>query len=130
MDGVVHDGADYEERRIGRVTIISPKGRLKGSLELSLRDRFDELVREGCDQVLINLELLPYLDSSELGRLIRCHLSVRKAGGRVRICNISDKVSTLMKMTRLDTVLELYGTVEEALAEIGEPGGQDGLPVS
>lgn len=120
MNPVVHDGVDYQERRIGSVTVITPKGSLKGSLENILRDRFDELVREGSGQVLINLELMPYMDSTELGRLIRCHLSVRKAGGKVRVCNLSDKVTQLMKMTHLDTVLNLYGTVEEALAEFGE----------
>ena len=43
---------------------------------------------------------------------------MRQAGGRVRLCNLSEKVRTLMKMTRLDTVLDLYATEEEALASI------------
>lgn len=130
MNPVIHDGVDYQERRVGRVTIISPKGSLKGSRENILRDRFDELVRQGCDQVLIDLGFMPYMDSAELGRLIRCHLSVRRAGGRVRVCNLSEKVAGLMRMMHLDTVLDLYGSVEEALAEFGESEAQAGRSVS
>ena len=62
------------------------------------------------------------MDSIELGRLIRCHLSVRQAGGCVRLCNLSEKVRMRMKMTRLDTVLKLYGSEEEALEGIRRIG--------
>jgi len=61
---------------------------------------------------------MPYMDSTELGRLIRSHLAVRQAGGRVRLCNLSAKVLTLMRLTHLDTVLDLYQTEKEALASI------------
>ncbi len=98
------------------VIVLSPEKGLKGEGESTLRDRLDELVREGRLQILIDLQRVPHVDSTELGRLIRAHLSVRRAGGRVRLCNLSDRVRTLMKMTRLDTVLDLYGTEQEALA--------------
>lgn len=73
-------------------------------------------MRQGSLDVLVNLQQLPYIDSTELGRLIRAHISVRQAGGRVRLCNLSERVVTLLKLSRLDTVLEIHGTEEEALA--------------
>jgi anti-sigma B factor antagonist len=109
------------ERRAEDVVILSVGRALKGEGEAILKNRLDELVREGILQILIDLKELPYVDSTELGRLIRCHLSVRQAGGRVRLCNLSPKIMSLMKLTRLDTVLELYGTEEEALAGIHAP---------
>jgi anti-anti-sigma factor len=84
-------------------------GGLRGSGEATLRDRLDTLVRQGRLDVLINLRHMPYVDSAELGRLIRAHLSVRQAGGRVKLCGISEKVMSLLRLTRLDTVLDLYG---------------------
>ena len=41
-----------------------------------------KLMRAGQRHILIDLKTLPNLDSTELGRLIRCHLAVRQAGGR------------------------------------------------
>ena len=107
-----------KERNVDGVVILSLERGLKGMGEATLKERLDELVRAGHIQILIDLGGLPYVDSTELGRLIRCHLSVRQAGGRVRLCNLSEKVRMLMKMTRLDTVLELYGSEEEALEGI------------
>jgi anti-sigma B factor antagonist len=106
------------ERNVDGVVILSVQRNLKGEVETSLRERIDELMRNGERQILIDLKTLPNLDSTELGRLIRCHLAVRQAGGRVRLCNLSEKVRTLMKLTRLDTVLDLYDTEEEALVQI------------
>jgi len=111
-----------KERIVDGVVILSLERGLKGLGEAALKERLDELVRAGHTQILIDLGGLPYLDSSELGRLIRCHLSVRQAGGRVRLCNLSEKVRMYMKMTRLDTVLELYGSEEEALEGIRRIG--------
>ena len=106
------------EREVDGVIVLSVVRELKGVVEATLRQRIDHHVSKGFKKILIDLDGLPYMDSTDLGRLIRCHLSVRQAGGRVRICNISEKVWEILKLTRLDTVLDLYHTEEEALASI------------
>jgi anti-anti-sigma factor len=117
------------ERVVDGVVVISVEKELKGAGESALRERLDGLVREGRLQILIDLRDVPYMDSTELGRLIRAHLSVRRAGGRVRLCNLSDKVTTVMKLTKLDTVLDIYGTEEQGLAAFRRPDSQEaGLP--
>ena len=118
------DGAaTYEERIVGGVVVLSLRRGLHGEGEETLRERIDALVRQGHLQILMDLAQLPFVDSAELGRLIRCHLSVRKAGGKVRLCNLSERVTALMKASRLDTVLDLYPTEEEALAAIRDNRG-------
>jgi anti-anti-sigma factor len=112
-----------QERVVDDVIVLSPERGLKGEVESLLKERIDALVREGRLEILIDMKLMPRIDSSELGRLIRSHISVRQAGGKVRLCNISDKVMMLMKMSKLDTVLDLHRTEEEALASIREHRG-------
>ena len=109
---------ELRERSVNGVMILCPERGLKGRGEAVLRERLDRLVREGKLEILIDLQQMPFVDSTELGRLIRCHISVRNAGGRVRLCNLSPRVITLMKMSRLDTLLEIYDTEDEALAVI------------
>ena len=104
------------ERKSGDIVILSIDRTLKGECESELKNRLDALVREGHLDILIDLKACPYLDSTELGRLIRCHLSVRKAGGRVHLCNLAPRIKILLEITRLDTVLDLFGTEDEALA--------------
>ena len=108
----------FQERSVGGVNILTVNGGLKGALEALLKDRIDELVAAGALQIVVDLKHVPYIDSQDIGRIIRAHLSVRKAGGRVRLCNLSNKVLSVLQMTRLDTVLELYPTESEALASL------------
>jgi len=112
-----------EHTRHGTV-ILSIQRALKGEGETFLRQRIDDLSRSGHRDILIDMEHVPFVDSSELGRLIRSHLSVRQAGGRVRLCNLAPRVAALMKLTKLDTVLDIYESVDEALAEILRNRGQ------
>ncbi len=107
----------HEQIRDG-VVILSLDRDLKGPGEAALKERLDELVRQGHLDILIDMKAMLFVDSSELGRLIRSHLSVRQAGGRVRLCRLLPRVAGLMKMTKLDTVFEIYESEEEALAEI------------
>jgi len=118
MSSSLSGGFVFEERQVGDVVIVSVSKGLKGPGEEALRTRIETLVRQGFLRILIDLKAVPYLDSTELGRLIRCHVAVRKAGGRVRLFNLSDKVRGLMKQIRLDTVMELYDTEEAALASL------------
>jgi anti-anti-sigma factor len=114
----LEDTIFVREREVDGVIVLSVIRELKGAVEATLKQRIDYLVSKGVKKILIDLDGLPYMDSTDMGRLIRCHLSVRQAGGRVRICNLSEKVWDLLKLTRLDTVLDLYHTEEEALASI------------
>ena len=105
----------YQERNVEGITILTVKRGLKGAVESYLKDRIDDLVREGCLQIVIDLKQVPYVDSSDIGRIIRAHLSARQAGARVKLCNLSDRVRAIMKMTRLDTILEIYESEEAAM---------------
>lgn len=114
------------QRRVGNVVVLSIEHTLKGEGEASLKVLLDRLVLEGQLQIIVDLEKVPYIDSTELGRLIRCHISVRQAGGRVRLCNLSEKAMSVMRLTRLDSVLDIYPTEAQALAEIRSAGRPDG----
>jgi anti-sigma B factor antagonist len=119
-----------KERTEDGVIVIGLERGLKGAGEAALKQRVDAVVRAGHLEILVDMKHMPYVDSTELGRLIRSHISVRQAGGRVRLCNLSPRVVTLMKMTRLDTVLEVYDSEEEALAGIRRQRGQQSCDTS
>jgi anti-sigma B factor antagonist len=106
------------ERRVEGVLILSPPNALTGAGEAALKDRLDELVREGNREILIDMGQVPFIDSTELGRLIRSHLSVRRAGGRIRLFNLSPRVLALMRLSKLETFFELFDTEDQALAHI------------
>jgi anti-sigma B factor antagonist len=108
----------YKEKDIDGVTILTVERKVKGALEARLKDRIDELVRAGRLQIVVDLKEVPYFDSSDIGRIIRAHLSARRAGARVRLCSLSERIMEALKLTRLDTILEIYQDEQEAMAAI------------
>ncbi len=106
------------ERRVDGILILTLQQALKGRVEAALKERLDVLVADGDREILIDMGQVPFIDSTEVGRLIRSHLSVRRAGGRVRLFNLSARVVMLLRMSKLDTVLDIYETEEEALEHI------------
>jgi anti-anti-sigma factor len=110
--------SSFQEKNVDGITILTVERGLRGALESHLKDRIDTLVGEGRLQILIDLKEVPYIDSSDIGRIIRAHLSARQAGGRVRLCSLSEHVLTVLKITKLDTVLEIYENQEEAMTGI------------
>lgn len=112
----------WQEKRVGDAVVIALERSLRGGGDAALKERIDALVRQGSLLIVIDLERVPYVDSTELGRLMRSHLSVRKAGGRVRLCNLSERMRLLLRMTHLDTVFELYDSQEAALSALGAGG--------
>lgn len=106
---------EFQERNIEGVTVLTVERGLRGALATVLKDRIDELVGEGRLYIVVNLKQVPQIDSRDIGRIIRAHLSVRQAGGRVRLCHLSERVLSVLKMTHLDTVLEIHDTEREAI---------------
>jgi anti-sigma B factor antagonist len=110
-----------EERQVDGVAILAIERELLEPGECPLRDRIDALVDRDCLHILVDLRLVPDLDSSDIGRLIRAHHSVRRAGGRVRLYNLGSRVATLLEMTRLNTVFDIHPTEDAALAAVRDP---------
>jgi anti-sigma B factor antagonist len=111
----------FQESEVDGITILSLEPGIRGTIEFQLKDRIDDLVRHGRLQIVVDLRNVPYVDSSDIGRIIRAHLSMRQAGGRVRLCHLSERVLAVLKMSRLDSVLEIYATLEEAMAVVQQP---------
>jgi anti-anti-sigma factor len=65
---------------------------------------------------IFDLTKMPQMDSSGLGLLVSHYISCRGRGIRVIIAGASPNVRQLFKFTKVDTLLPLTSTVEEALS--------------
>ncbi len=106
------------ERDVEGVTVLSLRHDFLESGECLLKARVDALVAAGRERILLDLEAMANMDSSDIGRLIRAHLSVRRTGGRIHLCKVLPGVRSLLAMTRLDTVFDIYETEEAGVAAL------------
>ncbi len=57
---------------------------------------------------MLDLGRVPYVDSCGLGTMVQAYVSAHRAGGSVKLMNITPRVRQLLTITRLMTVFELY----------------------
>ena len=95
-------------RQVGDVTVVDITGRISlGEESAALRELIMNLLSEGHQKILMNLAGVSYIDSSGLGALVSGFTSVRKAGGELKLVNLTDKVDNLMEVTKLYTVFDI-----------------------
>lgn len=70
-------------------------------------------------KTVIDLGRVKFVDSSGCGALVEMHKHFQTGGGGLRLCNPAPNVKTLLDMVRLNRVLGLYPTREEAVASFG-----------
>jgi anti-anti-sigma factor len=81
-------------------------------LQARLRDGFAPVVQ------LLDLSGVPYMDSAGMGAIINFHVSCQNKRIRLIVCGVSPRVMELFRMTRVDSVLSFFPSVEAAEAAL------------
>jgi anti-sigma B factor antagonist len=109
-------------RELGDVVVVDIVGRLAlAGGTAAVRDVIRSLAEQGKKHIVLNLAGVDFVDSSGLGELVRTHASVRSHGGQLKLVNPSKHVHDLLKMTKLDRVLDIEQDEASALNSF-EPG--------
>ena len=105
-----------EERRVGTVIILDAKGKLTlGDGDVLLKDKIHSLVQQGHKQVVLNLGDVPYVDSAGIGEIVGSYTTLTRAGGTIRLLNLTKRIHDLLAITKLLTVFETFTSEDEAV---------------
>jgi anti-sigma B factor antagonist len=72
----------------------------------------------GARMFVVNLRDVSLVDSSGVADLATSQTAVRKHGGRLTLCHLSQKLKDIFAITRLDKVFETYDTEADAVAAL------------
>ena len=98
------------------VVIIEPKGKIMGGPEsTALHDLLHELIDQKKSQVIIDLSRVDWMNSTGLGLLISGLTTLRKADGELKLANVTEKIQSLLTITKLITVFKTFDSVEDAV---------------
>jgi anti-sigma B factor antagonist len=91
---------------------------LNGPLTITTLFGFRDVIRaeKTAKTVILDFSQVPYMDSAGVGAIVNAHVSLLNAGRRLALAAVQDRIRTLMKVTRVDEVLTIYPTVQEAQA--------------
>jgi anti-anti-sigma factor len=108
------------ERRIGDVTILQAIGRLElEDGDIVLRDTVNRLVAGGRVKLVLDMKEVTRLDSAGIGMLVSKYLTVRRAGGTIKILHPNERTDHLMDITKLHTVFEVFEDEESVVKSFG-----------
>jgi anti-sigma B factor antagonist len=102
---------------VGTVTVIRLRGAL-GAAEgdPGLRPAIRKAVDSGARAVVINLQDVSAIDSSGIADLASGHMTLGSSGGRLKLCNLSQKIKDIFVITRLNGVFDTHETEDAAIA--------------
>jgi anti-sigma B factor antagonist len=106
---------DIQRREQEGIAILDLKGRLVVGDASLLREKVNEESAVGRVNVIVNLAEVDYIDSTGLGTMVICFTSLQKAGGALKLCNLNRRNIELLLLTKLSTIIELFGAEQEAI---------------
>lgn len=96
--------------------VIEFKGDVMGGpVAVELNQKLHEFIDEDKKHVVVDLSKVKFMNSSGLGMLIGGLTTMRNAGGDLRIANATDKIESLLIITKLITVFKHYKSLDEAV---------------
>jgi anti-sigma B factor antagonist len=107
-------------RRNGEVSIVDLSGQLTSFASGVLRQTIADLMQQGNKQIVLNVGNLLYLESSGVGALVNCYMSVIKQGGEMKVVGLTPKVEEVLKITQLYRIFQEFHDEEEALQSFPE----------
>jgi anti-sigma B factor antagonist len=109
------------EKKMDSVLVLSLEGEIMGGADTKpLQDRIYAAIREGSPFVVLDMKQVDWINSSGLGTLMASLTTLRGSGGDLRLASASDRVRRPIEITRLDKVLQMFPSVDEAVNNFAE----------
>jgi anti-sigma B factor antagonist len=92
---------------------------LSGPLTLQTFFEFQTCFRaQQTPTTIIDLAEVPYSDSAGLGALINAYVSCQNGGRSLALVAPNERILSMMRMTRVDQVFQIFRTLPEAEAHL------------
>ncbi|HYN66967.1 MAG TPA: STAS domain-containing protein [Ornithinibacter sp.] len=98
------------------ISVVTVAGEVDVYSAAQLRAVLDEEIGAGHTRLVVDLDEVSFLDSTGLGVLVGRLKLVRNSSGWLRIVCTNDRILRVFRITGLDKVFGIHGTLEDALA--------------
>lgn len=98
------------------VTIVQLDGAASVDQIDRIQMQFMRITAQHPKSVVIDMSKLSFIASLGMGALVALNRDIAKQGGKVKFAGVGPLVLEALQRARLDALLELHATVEEAMA--------------
>jgi anti-anti-sigma factor len=104
------------------VTALGMKGSIHCGPECARLEReVDAMIAARDTRVIFDMAGVTHADSAAIGAIVRCFAKLKSAGGGLRIAAAQSMVDHSLKLTKVDRVIEIFSTVEQAALGFSGP---------
>jgi len=97
------------QKELEGAVVLELTGKLTGGPDADqFRNMFKELVSGGKKNIIVDLKRVDWINSTGLGILISGYTSVRKAGGDLVLCNVGDRIDSILYVTKLNLLFHAF----------------------
>jgi anti-sigma B factor antagonist len=98
-----------------RASVLGVEGELDLASAPNLKWALADVLSAGCTQLVVDLSLVSFIDSTALGVLVGTHRSLGD-GVRMAIACSHPDVLNIFELTGLDATFDIFATFDDALA--------------
>jgi anti-sigma B factor antagonist len=107
----------------GDVTVVTVQSEfLDGSNIKRFKERMGEILPT-VRHLLLDLHAVSFVDSSGLAAMLTCLKQMGTSGGDMKVCTITSPVRALFDLVRMNKIVQVCKTREEALAAFAADRG-------
>ncbi len=107
----------FDARSRGNVVLASVKGEVDLHNSPEMRQALLEvLLKNMPHKLILNLQQVPYMDSSAVAVLVEGMRLLHKSGGKIYLTHLQPRVRGLLEIARLDSIFGLVDDEADALS--------------
>lgn len=98
------------------VSVVKVKGRVDSESAPELDSALTNLLNEGRNKIILNLQGVDYISSAGLRAMVKAYQTAKKIGGDVYLVSISEPIEVILRTVGMMQMFKMYATSEEAAA--------------
>jgi anti-anti-sigma factor len=102
--------------------VLEIKGSLHSGPECAkLGQEVDKLIEERQTRVIFDMSGVTHADSAAIGAIVKCFSKLKSVNGALRIASVQPMVDYSLKLTKVDRVIDIFPSVEQAAKGFSVP---------
>jgi anti-sigma B factor antagonist len=105
----------------GDVMVLLLSGKIMGGPDYEkFHSEIKTLINDGFVDVLLDFSKVAWINSTGIGLLVTGYHTLKRNGGRMKVCSVGPRVESIIMVTQLDRVFDVFESCDEAVKSFAE----------